>query len=153
MNEEKLKEENKKIVESESLFLTVYLAGYSEEYFYRNFVEKNYSDKINILNPMSVTHKQVIEQIGMNEYDTYIVRRDKKMILSSDLIIIYLSNNSPSFGTTMEIMFAYDHGVPVYVIDVTPEMKHANNAWVKFHTKKSFDSIENCFNFILNKKD
>lgn len=77
------------------LKLSVYLAGYSEERRYREFVEKVYGDKLILLNPMTITHLDVI--------------------------------------------------------DVTPEMKHANNAWVKFHTKKSFDSIENCFDFILSK--
>lgn len=137
------------------LKLSVYLAGYSEERRYREFVEKVYGDKLILLNPMTITHLEVIDEIGENEYATYIVRRDKKMILQSDILVVYIDQYGayPLWGTTMEIMFAYDHGIPVYVIDVTPEMKHANNAWVKFHTKKSFNSIENCFNFILNKKD
>jgi nucleoside 2-deoxyribosyltransferase len=149
----KLMNENRKIVDKNNLFLTVYLAGYSKEYSYRNYVENKYSDKINILNPMSITHEQVIEKIGINEYSSFIVRRDKKMILSSDILIAYIGEHGSSFGTTMEIIYAYENGVPVYVIDDTQGMKNWNDAWVKFHTKKVFGNIDKCFNFILSIND
>lgn len=133
------------------LKLTVYLAGYSGDTDYREFVEKNFGDKIKLINPMNITHLQVIDEIGKNEYSTCIVRRDKKLILSSDILVAFLSDNSPSFGTTMEIIYAYENGVPVYVIDVTEKMKKYNDAWVKFHTKKAFDTITECFYYIISK--
>jgi nucleoside 2-deoxyribosyltransferase len=137
----------------EKLKLTIYLAGYAEEIKYRDFVKEHYGDEFKILDPMTINHLQVIDDVGKNEYDTYIVRRDKKMILSSDILSVYIDEYGgyPMWGTTMEIIFAYEHGIPVYVIDVTPGMKHANNAWVKFHTKKSFDSIVECFDYITSK--
>lgn len=132
--------------------LIVYLAGWAEEIEYRKYVEKKYnSGKLELLNPMNITHLDVIDNIGINEYSTYIIRRDKKMILSSDILVAYISDHGPSWGTSMEINFAYENGIPVYVIDVTDGMKHANNAWVKFHTKKSFKNIDDCFDFITNK--
>ena len=134
------------------LKLTVYLAGYSGDTEYREFVEKNFGDKIKLINPMNITHLEVIEDIGKNEYDTCIVRRDKKLILSSDIVVAYLSENSPSFGTTMEIVYAYENGIPVYVIDITKGMQKYNDAWVKFHTKKSFDTIIDCFCYITSTK-
>ena len=139
----------------EEMKLAVYLAGYAEEVAYRKYVEDRYGHNIIILNPMTITHIEVKENIGMNEYANYIVRRDKKMILQSNILVVYIDEYGgyPMWGTSMEIMFAYCNGIPVYVIDVTPGMKHANNAWVKFHTKKSFSTIDDCFDYILSKKD
>lgn len=137
----------------EDMRMAVYLAGYAEEVAYRKTVEEKYGSKLIILNPMTISHIEVKENIGMNEYANFIVRRDKKMILQSNILVVYIDEYGgyPMWGTTMEIIFAYENGIPVYVIDVTPGMKHANNAWVKFHTKKSFSNIEDCFNFILSK--
>jgi len=134
------------------LKLTIYLAGYSGDTEYREFVEKNWGENLNLINPMNITHLEVIEDIGKNEYSTCIVRRDKKLILSSDILVAFLSEHSPSFGTTMEIIYAYENGIPVYVIDGTKGMSKYNDAWVKFHTKKSFDTITECFNFITSTK-
>lgn len=135
------------------LELTAYLAGWSRYTEYRSETISRYGDRVKLINPMSITHVEVIEDIGINEYDTYIVRRDKKLILSSDILVAYVGDKGSTWGTTMEIIFAYEHGIPVYVIDVTPGMKHANNAWVKFHIKKSFSTIDDCFDYILSKKD
>jgi nucleoside 2-deoxyribosyltransferase len=132
------------------LKLTIYLAGHTEEKNYRNIAITNYGNKINFLNPMTITHLEVLDEIGYNEYETYIVRRDKKMILESDILVAYLDYNSPSWGTTMEIIYAAENDIPVYVIDSTPFMKNYNNPWVKFHTKKAFSNIETCFEYILN---
>jgi len=134
------------------MVLTGYLAGWSQYTEYREFAIKNYGDKVNLLNPMSITHLEVIDNIGKNEYDTYIVRRDKKLILSSDILVAYLGDQGSTWGTTMEIIFAYENGVPVYVIDTTLGMKNYNDAWVKFHTKKVFDSITECFEYIISRK-
>lgn len=131
--------------------LTLYLAGWSQETVYRNYVEAVYGELFNLLNPMTITRDMVMEGIGKNEYDTYIIRRDKKMILQSDILIAYISDHGPSWGTTSEIMFAYCNGIPVYVIDITEGMKHANDPWIKFHTKMRFKTIDECFNYILNK--
>lgn len=128
--------------------LKVYLGGWAEEKEYRKEVTKKYNDKFILLDPMTISHLEVIEKIGINEYDTYIVRRDKKMILESDILVVYMKVG-PTFGSVMEIMFAYNNGIPVYIIDPTEGMKYASNAWVKFHTKKSFSNIDDCFNYML----
>ena len=138
---------------SDKLKLTLYLAGWSKYTEYRKICIDKYGDRVKLINPMSITHLEVIEDIGKNEYDTYIIRRDKKLILSSDILIAYLSDEGSTWGTTMEILFSYEHGVPVYVIDDTKGMKNYNDAWVKFHTKKVFSNIDDCFNFILSKKN
>jgi len=135
------------------LMLAAYLAGWSKYTDYRKVCIDKYGDKIKLINPMSLTHIEVIEDIGPNEYDTYIVRRDKKLILTADILIAYLGDQGSTWGTTMEILFAHEHGIPVYVIDVTEGMKNYNDAWVKFHTKKVFTNIDDCFNFILSKKN
>ena len=101
---------------------------------------------------MLVTHHQVIDEIGLNEYATWIVRRDKKWILESDIFVVYIGDQGATWGSAMEIIFAYENGIPVYVIDASVN-KSGNDGWVKFHTKKSFNSIDECFDFILSKKE
>ena len=131
--------------------LTIYLAGWSQYKEYRKYAEDKYGDKLALLNPMNITHYDVIDSIGLNEYDTYIVRRDKKWILSSDILITYLGDKGSTYGTTMEILYAYENGIPVYVIDITNGMRNYNDAWVKFHTKKVFGNIDSCFDYISSK--
>jgi len=130
----------------------MYLAGWSKYFDYRKYTIDKYGNKLNLINPMNITHTEVISDVGTNEYDTCIVRRDKKLILSSDILIAYVGDQGSTWGTTMEICFAYEHGIPVYVIDVTPGMKNYNDAWLKFHTKKEFGNIDDCFNYILSEK-
>jgi nucleoside 2-deoxyribosyltransferase len=130
--------------------LQIYLAGWSKYKDYRDYCIEKYGDKLDLINPMSITHFEVIDNIGKNQYDTYIVRRDKKLISHSDILVVYLSEKGCTWGSTMEIIYAYENGVPVYVIDDTQGMKNWNDAWVKFHTKKVFSSIPECFNFILS---
>jgi hypothetical protein len=54
-------------------------------------------------------------------------------------------------GTPMEIMYAYEHGIPVFFI--SSEDKIRNNAWFKYHYKYGFKTIEECFDFILEGKN
>ena len=128
--------------------LTVYLGGWSQELEYRRIVKEYCGDKVDLIDPMTITWPEVNEKIGENCNYVYIVQRDKKLILQSDILVAYI--NRLSFGTIMEIMFAYDHGVPVYVICDNDQF--LDDAWLLFHSTKQFRKIEDCFNFIMNKK-
>lgn len=132
------------------LRLTLYLAGSSKEIKYRNYVIKKYWNDFLFLNPLNISREESLEQIGHNEHNTFLVRRDKKMILQSDIVIVYIGESGkPSWGTAMEIMFAYEHGIPVYVIDESID-KQSNDVWIKFHAKKIFSGIDECFNWLLS---
>lgn len=76
-----------------------------------------------------------------------VVEKDKQLIIDSDIVVAYI--HSPSWGTPMEIIYAYENGIPVYVINSNRD--HTENFWVKYHTTKFFDNINDCFDYILQK--
>jgi len=127
--------------------LTVYLSGYTQEIEYRKTAKEYCGDKLDLIDPMDITGAEVIKQIGENCDYVYIVQRDKRLILRSDILVAYIRNYS--FGTIMEIMFAFDHGIPVYV--VCDKDQFLDDAWLLFHSTKQFRKIEECFDFIMNK--
>ena len=127
--------------------LKVYLAGPSKELEYRKIVKESYGDKLELVDPMTITWPEVNEQIGENCNYVYVVQRDKKLILQSDILVAYVS--FLSFGTIMEIMFAYDHGLPVYIISDNDE--YLDDAWVLFHSTKQWKTIKSCFDFIASR--
>jgi len=86
---------------------------------------------------------------GEHTYE-WIVRRDKKLILSSDILVAYIDSYGITTGTTMETIFAFENGIPTYLIDT--KQKHVDDYWFKFHTKKIFKTVDECFSEILNLK-
>lgn len=132
------------------LRLTLYLAGSSKELKYREYIENKYRWDFLLLNPLNISREESLEQIGHNEHNTFLVRRDKKMILSSDIVIVYIGEKGiASWGTAMEIIFAYENGIPVYVIDESLT-NQGDDVWIKFHAKKIFCMIDECFNWLLS---
>lgn len=129
--------------------LTVYLAGYSEELEYRKIVKDKYGNDLILIDPMQLEMENNIkEDLGYNNY-IFIIRKDQKLILESDILVAYINIGS-TFGTTMEICFAKNNNIKVYVID--PYNKFRYDVWLKYHTDKFFDSIEECFDYITVKK-
>jgi nucleoside 2-deoxyribosyltransferase len=131
--------------------LRVYLAGWHKDLEYRIEVKKYCDGRLDLVNPMENTYKEVLEQIGENCSDIYIVRHDKMLIDACHILVANI-RNGPTFGTVMEIQYAYNKGIPVFIIDPTPGFKYANDPWCKFHTTKLFSSTEECFDFIMTKK-
>jgi len=127
--------------------LTVYLSGYSQELEYRKTAKEYCSDKLDLIDPMDITWSEVTKKIGENCDYVYIVQRDKRLILQSDILVAYIRRLS--FGTIAEIMFSFDHGVPVYVICDNDQF--LEDAWLLFHSTKQFRRLEDCFDFIMGK--
>lgn len=126
--------------------LTIYLAGHSKETYYRAYVKKKYA-RLNLIDPMEIHVFDLDNLVGKNNVHTFIVRRDQKLILESDILVAYIKVGS-TFGTTMEIAFAKSNNIPVYVIDTN---RSREDIWLKYHTDKFFDEIDDCFEYILGK--
>jgi len=129
--------------------MRIYLAGHSKDLDYRKFVKDYYSDKIDIVDPMSITWDDVDKNIENNIQDIWIVRRDKKLIDGCDLVVAkidYLKKREISIGTFFEIAYAFEKGIPVYVISCDEILE---NVWLKFYYKNGFNTIKECFNFII----
>lgn len=131
--------------------LRIYLAGWSEELEYRRIAKEFCGDKLDLVDPMDITRPEVNQDVGKNCAHFYIVRRDKLLIDSCHILVAYV-RVGPTWGTVMEIQYAYNKGIPVFVIDPTPGFSHATDAWCQAHTTKLFSSTEECFNFCMNKQ-
>lgn len=116
--------------------IQIYLSGKKEECRYRDYVKKNYSF-LNLFDP--------IEEVD-SKIDSYeqIVINDKISIENSDLLVAYI--RELSFGTIMEIHHAWNFQIPVYVIN--PGKEYVDDVWLKYHTTRFFDNINECFDYI-----
>ena len=50
----------------------------------------------------------------------------------------------------MEVLYAYNNQVPVYVIN--PDKSLIHDVWLRVHTNKFFTSTIECFNYIKGAK-
>ena len=127
-----------------------YLAGHIKELEYRKIVIEKYGDKFIFHDPCNFDVEKKAKELqidatNISEVSEAIVRTDKNMILGSDFVIAYI--NKPTFGTIMEVMFAYDHNIPVYVINENEQF--INDFWLFYHSKEIFTSIDSCFEYLI----
>jgi nucleoside 2-deoxyribosyltransferase len=118
--------------------ISIYLAGHVGETEYRRYVNEKYCNMFKINDPL-----QLIE-IRPNITRDEIVREDKSLIFESYILVAYIQK--PTFGTIMEVIYAFEHDIPVYVIN--PGYTFKNDIWLSYHTKKFFNDIDSCFSFI-----
>jgi nucleoside 2-deoxyribosyltransferase len=110
---------------------------------------------VNFTNPFY--SKQAIEEfqegdVSSNEYyerlkhPSEIVENDINLINNSDGIIAIV-DGSLSYGTIMEIVYAYKSGKPVYLIITNGHHKHL---WFTYHATKIFTSFKEFEEFMKN---
>lgn len=119
--------------------MIIYLAGKISgqrelAQLWREEIIKKYNNKYHFLNPLR--RNQFNQEI---ENHTEIVIGDKADIDACDIVLAYI-NDGPSFGTSMEIMYAYMKGKPVVCVS---EIDYG--AWLNYHTIicKDFDEAFN----------
>lgn len=117
--------------------LKIYLSGAYDENEYRRGVKEVYGKLLNLYDPIESVDKE----------DPNLVDIDKKAIEDSDIFVAFI--RKITFGTTMEIQYAYNlpKKIPIYVITSD---RYVNDIWLKHHTSRFFPSIRKCFDFILN---
>jgi nucleoside 2-deoxyribosyltransferase len=130
--------------------IKVYLAGRAFETSYRKYVKKTYGDKLFLIDPMIEngvfvdTKNMKIQHNGTTVES--IVETDKHLIRNSDILVAYI--NQYTSGTSMEILYAYQKNIPVYLI-VTLGKDFENDIWLSYHSNKIFYDIDSCFDSIL----
>jgi len=141
--------------------MKVYLAGNVKNKSYREYTLKNYSNKLNLFDPLREIDEKAIpinfdwedyhnNKIELPDHCVHkLVSSDKIAITKCDILVAYIENYSA--GTIMEIKHAYDHRVPVFIID--PTKRFRKDIWLRFHTIKFMDSIDECFKYILKLKE
>jgi nucleoside 2-deoxyribosyltransferase len=127
----------------------VYLAGSIWETDYREYVHKNYKDKLTILDPLienGVTVNIITKTVDRTRENFEIVELDKEMIRKSDIFVAFIRQWTA--GTLMEIMYAYENHKPVYIITDPDAVLHLD-IWLSYHYTRNFFNIETCFDHIL----
>ena len=125
---------------------TIYLAGYSKESEYRRIVKEKYGELFTLIDPMDFEIEKLAKTMAVEDASHLVIKRDKEMIMGSDILVAYV--NRPSFGTVMEIMFAFMNGIPVYIINENKEW--LNDLWLYYHATELFNSIESCFEYLIS---
>jgi len=127
----------------------VYLAGNVYATEYRSQVKRDYSHKIEAVDPITEngaivnTTDKTIKHI--KTFDE-IVENDKALIDTCKILVAYVDKYTA--GTMMELIYAFNRNIPVYVI-VPQGQNFANDIWIQYHTTKFFFNIDDCFNHIL----
>lgn len=136
--------------------LRVYVAGYTKEKEYRKHVMDNYSGNFDLFEPLREIEAK-LDNINWQEYRLGLVEMDdtnvaklvesEKYVIRNncDALVAYMKIYSA--GTIMEISTAYEADVPVYIIDPLKKFRH--DIWLRYHTNIFFDSIDQCFEFLL----
>ena len=139
---------------SEQWKLKIYLAGYSNDLEYRRITIEKYGHLIDFVDPMTITWTDVNSNVSKNVNYIWLIKRDKKLIDQCDILVAkieYLPYGQIMIGTLMEVMYAFEHGIPVFLISESDYIR--NNAWLKFHYEKVFSGIEECFDYITSSQD
>jgi hypothetical protein len=109
----------------------IYLAGYTLEKEYRRIVHEKYGSDFDIVDSV----------LDVPENYPKLPSVDKFLISTCQILVAYI--RECSWGTAMEIIFAYDHNKLVFIIDPAEQIR--KDYWVKFHCHKFFSSIDDCF--------
>ena len=65
-----------------------------------------------------------------------IVEKDILQIMGCDAFLLILTEET-LYGSLMEMVYAYIHHKPIYVIDIVGNGKHP---WIRYHATRIFDS-------------
>lgn len=100
---------------------------------------------IELVNPFYDLTRDDIDPIDSGRADRYehliasdIVERDVECIKACDFVVAFVTGDL-SYGTIMEIVYAYQYSIPVYIICTN---KHEAHPWLVYHARQVFTSID-----------
>jgi len=145
--------------ERSKAMVRVYLAGAIEETGYRTAATDKYSNLVTIVDPLVEVEAIIIQsdladvimkkrKLTKEEKDK-IVEQDKACIDTCDILVAYVRKYSA--GTMMEILHAWNCQKTIYLIDPTGNFRE--DVWIDSHVTRAFDSIEDCFDFIVESSE
>lgn len=82
-----------------------------------------------------------------SHFDKEIVEFDKIDIERSDALVVYY--DVPSVGTSMEIIYAFERGKLIAIVEKTPGSYMS--PWMRYHSHSIFSTFEDALNFINQK--
>ena len=98
--------------------------------------------QINIINPVDYYNFQE----KLFDTDKEVVRFDTNFVRNSDLIIVN-ANDPKSIGTSMEIAIAYEHHIPILILNEDKEVLHS--WWVQM-TDKVFNNVDKLCEYVYD---
>ena len=106
---------------------------------------------VELVNPFYDLTRADIDPIDAGRVERYehliasdIVGRDVDCIEACDFVVAFVTGDL-SYGTIMEIVYAFINGIPVYIICTNG---HEDHPWLVYHGKNVFTSIEKFENYM-----
>lgn len=103
----------------------------------RRRASSNNMKQINIINPVDYYNFQE----KLFDTDKEVMRFDTNFVRNSNLIIVN-ANDPKSIGTSMEIAIAYEHHIPILILNENKEVLHS--WWVEMSDRVFGDLKELC---------
>jgi len=136
----------------------IYLAGCCFAYDYRAKCKALYGEFFDLIDPIgkeeNLLSREGLEKEDLEVYNgrmifpygvrDHIVSMDKDMILDADYVVAFI--NEPTFGTIMEVSFAYENNIPVFVVNEND--MYSRDVWLSVHADNVFKSLKDCFLYI-----
>jgi len=97
-------------------------------------------------------HSGVIILIDLLDYESRLktesneIEVNEMIIEESDILVAYI--HQPTFGTVFEMSYARYCKIPIYLIDAN--RMWTNDPWIKHVVLKTFDNIDECFQYIID---
>ena len=100
---------------------------------------------LELVNPFIDVEREPDEDLSVSEHGNYdsvdpveIVSLDLAAVYHCDFVVAWVTGQR-SYGTIMEICYAYQKGIPVYIICTNG---HENHPWLKYHAAHIFTAPE-----------
>lgn len=137
--------------------IKIYLAGNALFTTYREYTKTQFGNRLRLIDPIQENGAVVDVEAGTVQIDcpvNELIENDKAMIINCDIFVAFVEEST--FGTTMEILHAYNNNIPVYIILGKDSHHRELDFWLSYHTTRFFlsddiliDGIDKCFNYIL----
>lgn len=98
--------------------------------------------EVNVINPVDYYNFQD----ALYDTEKEVMRFDTNFVRNSDLVVVN-ANDPKSIGTSMEIAIAYEHHIPVLILNT--ENKSLHSWWVEM-SDKIFDDEEKLCTYIAD---
>jgi hypothetical protein len=108
---------------------------------------------IDLINPFHDVERELDEDLHASEAGDYtsvdpneLVLLDLQALNKCDFVVAFITGQR-SYGTLMEIVYAYQAGIPVYIICTNG---HEYHPWLRYHATHMFTSTEQ-FEYYMEK--
>lgn len=115
--------------------MKIYLASTAGEIEWKKNFRENLEEGIEFLDPDPQS-----ENININ-----VVSKDRLMLSKATHLVAYIQQ--PTFGTTMEIVYArVECCIPVFIIN--PSMRYFQDPWLNYHCEIMYTDVFKCIKFL-----